>query len=306
VFNLAQLRSFVVVAEELNFSKAAQKLYVTQPALSRQVRLLEDSLGTSLFVRANRTVHLTSAGALLLHGARDLLVRAGRLEESVRQKGGSSVSILIGVGMNLAESIHRVGIQHMKCYPKVSLIYREMLSGVQGEALHSREIDVGFLRPPANPAYVMSEFLFSQPMVAVLPKTHPLSSRKKVKLAELANEILFLPPRQSRTGKHEKVLALYRNAGIKPRVVETTLSPQFFGSMHGACGDGIYILSAKPPVLNSDLAAVILDEPGATREVHIAWRKGERSPHILSFVDTARNELGSKAALKARPFRPPI
>ncbi len=171
-----------------------------------------------------------------------------------------------------------------------------MLSSSQGEALHRREIDVGFLWPPVSSAHAASELLFKQPLVVILPKTHPLSSRKEVKLAVLADETLFLRPRESGKGLHDKVLALYRKAGIRPEVVHTNLSPQFVGSMYVASGNGICILSSKRIMLNQYLAAVRLNEPDATREVHIAWRKGERSPRILRFVDMARSLFEPKVA----------
>jgi len=299
MLNLTQLHSFIVVAEELNFRKAAQRLNLTQPPLSRQVRLLEEALGVALFVRTRHSVYLTSTGHLLLEQARTLLAQAGQVEEIVRQRGvGDCGSIVIGVSMNLAESIHCVGIEHIKRYPKINLKYREMSSTPQNEALRKCEIDVGFLRPPVNHAYVVSEPLFSQPFLVILPKTHRCAGYKKIKLAQLADENLFLFPRKNAKGLYDKVLAMYRNAGITPKIVQTTLSPQNAGSMYVATGHGIYIISSKSIMLDKDLAVVQLDEPEATMEVHVAWRKGEQSPHILHFIDTARRVFNCKPAPK--------
>lgn len=299
MLNLTQLHSFIVVAEELNFRKAAQKLNLTQPPLSRQVRLLEESLGVPLFVRTRHSVYLTSTGTLLLEEARTLLADAGQLEEMVRQRGiGNCGTLVIGVSMNLAESIHCVGIQHLKRYPKINLIYREISSTPQNEALRKCEIDVGFLRPPVDSAYIASEPLFSQPFLVILPKIHPLAGGKKVKLAQLADETLFLFPRKNAKGLYDKVLAMYRNAGITPKIVPTTLSPQNAGSMYVASGHGMYIIGSKSIMLDKDLAVLQLDEPDATMEVHVAWRKGEQSPHILHFIDTARSLFQVKCLAK--------
>lgn len=295
MINLAQLRSFVVVAEELSFSKAAQKLYVTQPGISRQVRLLEESLGTPLFVRAQRAVHLTSAGAVLLNEARGLLAYAGEVEEKIWQVGGDSGTIIIGAGVDLAESIHHLYIEHKKRYPKVTFVFREVFSIAQSAALQRREIDVGFLWSYETPSYVVSERLFSRPLVVVLPRTHPLSGRKKVKLAELAGETLFLRPPKEGKGLHDKIVAMYRNAGIRPRIAYTSLSFEFVMKMRGACGNGIHILASRPTLRDKAVAVVLLDEPDATREVHIAWRKGEQSPNILRFIDMARTVFQTKA-----------
>jgi DNA-binding transcriptional LysR family regulator len=300
LLNLSQLRSFVVVAEELSFSKAAQKLYVTQPALSRQVRLLEESLGTPLFVRAQRAVHLTSAGAVLLNEARDLLAYAGEVEEKIGKAGGGSGTIIIGAGVDLAETIHRIYKEHKKRNPKVNFVFREVFSVAQSSALQTREIDVGFHWSYDIPSYIVSELLFSRPLVVVLPKSHRLSGRKKVQLAELAGETLFLRPPKEGKGLHDKIVAMFRNAGIRPRIAYTTLSYQFVVKMQGACGNGIHILAAKPSLRDKDVAVVRLDEPDATRDVHIAWRRGEQSPNILRFLETARMMFQGKAA---KPLR---
>ena len=82
---------------------------------------------------------------------------------------------------------------------------------------------------------------------------------------------------------------MYRNAGITPKIVPTTLSPQNAGSMYVASGHGMYIIGSKSIMLDKDLAVLQLDEPDATMEVHVAWRKGEQSPHIFHFIDTARS-----------------
>ena len=116
--------------------------------------------------------------------------------------------------------------------------------------------------------------LFSQPLVVVLPKKHPLASCATVKLAQLADETLFLLPRKDGPVGHDKVIGLFRNAGIRRRVVHTSLSPQFIVSMHVASGRGIYIQNPTLVVLNNDLAAARLDEPDATIEIHIAWKAG--------------------------------
>ncbi len=289
MLNLSLLRSFIMVAEELNFRKAAQRLNITQPPLSRQIRLLEEEIGVALLIRNRQSVNLTDAGSLLLEQARDLLVHASDAVELVRQKGtGLAAAVRVGVSMNLAKSIHRVGLEHAKRYPNSRLFYREMASSLQNESLRRREIDVGFVRPPVAPSFVVSDLLFRQKFMVVLAKRSPVARSKKIKLSQIADQNLLLFPRKNSRGVHDKILDMYRAAGIVPKVVYTTSSPQNAGSMDVAAGKGIYIL---PGVLrlDDDLAVVPLDEPNATMEVHVAWRKREKSPHILNFVDTARS-----------------
>ena len=284
-----QLRSFVVLAEELSFRKAAQKLYLTQPALSKQIRLLEESFGAPLFQRSARAVYLTSAGRFLLGKACTLLAQAGRLEaEMTAQRKGDVGTIVVGVAKNLIESIRCVGIEHSKRCPSVKLVYREVLSPAQYAALRTHEIDVGFVRPHSTSAHIVSKFLFREPLVVVVRKDHPLSNRKKVTLAQLANEAVYLFPRFGGKGMHETVLSLYRNAGITPRVVRTALTPEFVMSTCVAFGKGITILPAGFPI-QRELATMQLNERNAAREIHIAWRKQEQSQSILQFVETAKH-----------------
>lgn len=290
MLSLSLLRSFITVAEELNFRKAAQRLNITQPPLSRQIRLLEEEIGVPLLIRNRQSVNLTDAGSLLMEQARSLLAHAAESVDLVRQKGtGLAAAVRVGMSMNLEKSIHRVGIEHMKRYPHSKLFYREMASSLQNEALRRREIDVGFVRPPVAPSFVVSEPLFRQNFMVILPRRSPLAKNKRIKLCQVANEPLLLFPRKNSRGVHDKVLQLYKNAGVVPNVVYTTSSPQNAGSMDVASGKGIYVLPIGALRLDDDLAILRLDEPDATMEVHVAWRKGEKSPHILNFVDSARS-----------------
>lgn len=286
---LFQLQYFIAVAETLNFRQAAQRLNVTQPPLSRQIRQLEAELGVELFSRDSKGVYLTDGGRLLLGEARNLIKQVEHVRELVSQAGrGTAGSLRVGVAINLAQSIRQVQIQHTKRFPRVEIEYKEIFSTLQNRAMRQRDIDVGFMRPPVDTAHLCAETLFEEQFVVVLPKTSPLARRKKVRLKQLADQTLLLIPRTHSTVMHDKVLEMYRKAGLNPRVIHTTSFPDEAGGMLVASGKGIFVVPPKSLRVSDDLAVVLLDEPSATIEVQMAWRKGERSPVILNFIETAR------------------
>lgn len=288
---MRQIRYFVAVAEVLNFRKAARQLCVTQPPLSRQVRQLEEELGVPLLIRDRGHVYLTDGGRLFLEESRNLLGQLDQLVETVRQIGkGQGGSVKVGVAVALAESVRRVAIQHAQRFPQVDVQYRDIVSPRQSLALSRREIDVGFMRPPIDTVHLDTEPLFDEHFLVILSKTNPLAQRPSLRLAELADQPLLMSRTQSR-GSRSKVLEMYRNAGINPKIVPTNAVPSAAGAMTVASGKGIYVVPGSAhdhPYYGNDNAVVPLDEPSAVIQVHMAWRKGETSTAVMNYLETVR------------------
>lgn len=290
MLNLSHLRAFVVVAEELNFRKAALKLNLTQPPLTRQIRLLEEELGVTLFIRDRHAVHLSGAGKVLLEQARALLSHASQIETTLKQRSaGNSGIVNVGLALNLADIIYDVSVHHLKHYPKVNIVHLEMPSSSQCWALQRGEIDVGFIRPPVCAHNVVSEPLYSDSFSVILPKDHPLAQKESIRLKQLANEKLLMFTRGNSEGVHDKILSMFHNAKMTPEVIYTGLSPYNAGVVDVLSGKGIYVVhSSNVPLRNPRVAFVHLDEPDATMEVHMAWRAGLTSTRILRYLDSAR------------------
>ncbi len=292
---LRQLRYFIAVAAELNFRKAAQGLNVTQPALSRQIRQLEE-LGTDLFVRNRKMVNLTQNGRLLLPQARNLIGSAKRMRELMSRVGGGQVgSVYVGVATALSENVRRIIVEYTRRFPKVDVQCKDMFSTFQNEALHRREIDVAFMRLPVDPRHLVSEMLFEESFMAILPRRSPLAKRKKVKLKEIGDQPLLLPKRAQSIQAYDEVLEMYRRAGIEPKIVHTATLPEASGGMLVESGKGIYIIPGSKlshPDFGRGTVAVPLDEPSASIEVHVAWRKEETSAPVLNFLKTTRAVFG--------------
>jgi DNA-binding transcriptional LysR family regulator len=292
---LRQLRYFIAVAEDLSFSKAARRLHVTVPPLSRQIRQLEEEFDVRLFVRDRRHVALTDAGQLLLREARVLVDQTARVSDSVRMaKCGAVGRVRIGIGPGLGERVSATLIEHSKKFPAVELKCRDIFSNAQYRALAEREIDVGFARPCVDSGKLCSEMLFEEKMVVHISKANPLSRRKSLRLKDLADEPLLLFDRETATGLHDKTLELYAAAGVTPKIVSVPgeLAPNNdVQAMLITCRKGILIVPdeiACRPAAGSEVAVVLLDEPGAVAEVHVVWRKNESSRTVHAFVDTVR------------------
>ena len=290
---LRHLRYFIAVAEALNFSRAARKLQIAQPPLSRQIQQLEAELGVKLFVRDRRKVELTDAGRVLMHEARILVSQAMLTMDAVRRADRGQYGLVrVGLGSGLGKKIKRVLVRHAQRFPDVDVQCKDILSTWQNDALLERQIDVGFLRPPVDLLHLVSEPLFEEQFLIFLNKRNPLSRRRRLKLRQLANETLLLYDRNQSIGVFDKTLELYRHAGISPRIVFTSTAPfEEAGAMLVASGKGIYLgvgAVLSDPVSGSEVATVPLDEPEARIEVHMAWRKGENSNAVLAFLDSVR------------------
>jgi LysR family transcriptional regulator, benzoate and cis,cis-muconate-responsive activator of ben and cat genes len=293
--DLRHLRYFIAVAEQLNFSRAAEKLHIAEPPLSRQIRQLEEELSVQLFLRDRRRVALTDAGTILLKEAGILLAQASHLLDVLRQaKRGEAGSVKVGVGTGLGEPLRRVLAEHSKRFPAVEISCTGIFSSLQCEAAIERRIDVGFLRPPAMDASkLISEPIFQERLVVLISKKHQLATRKRLKLSELAAEPLALQDSRVSSGLREKVLDLYRRAGITPKLGQSPSGPfdeaqaMFVASGKGICiaVDGVL----HYPGRGKAVTTVPLDEPENTIDVHMIWRRGEKSAVILAFLDSVRN-----------------
>ena len=298
------MRYFIAVAEELNITRAAERLNVSQPPLSRQIRQLEDEVGTRLFGRDRKGVFLTESGEVFLKEARLLIAHADRALDAVRPaKHEERGLVRVGVGAGLGPKFAPIFTAHGKRFPGVEIQCKDILSSLQIQALRDRTIDVGFLRPPVEPTHLISEFLFQEPILVLLASVSPLAKQKSIRLNELANETLLLHPRTISSGIYDKVLDLFRNAGIEPKVVHTKSGAhEEAGLMLVAAGKGLYFVPAGMAnrCVSDQVRLIPLAEPYAAFEVHMAWRRSDKSQAVLNLLNTVRG-IYRKTAHEGRP-----
>jgi DNA-binding transcriptional LysR family regulator len=317
------VHAFIAIAEDLSLRKAARRLGVSQPALSRQIQQLEQELGLKLFVRHPDGIELTHHGSLMLDHARQLSQAATEFAEHIRTTDSNKRgAVRLGITWGVWDTISRLVAHHATRAAGIAVLGVDILSGAQGDALRQRRIDVGLARPPLDTRELRCEVLYLEPVVAVLPAGHPLAGRTTVHLAELAAERLLLHDRDLAPGIYDKIFELYAAAGITPHVVPTSASPASAGGLiQVASGKGIYIglgglqTFAETP----GIAIVRLDEPGASLPIYAVWRASESSPIVRQFIesvhdvfhptrasDTRRASRGAQGGIGQRPqARPP-
>jgi DNA-binding transcriptional LysR family regulator len=292
--DLRHLRAFAAVAESRSFSKAARRLRLAQPPLSRQIRQLEDEVGVKLFVRTTSGVQLTKEGILLLEQAQTVLAEAnGFMELANRAKTGITTTLRVGMARGLCEAVNRIRLHLVARYPGAAIEGTDMPSSSQYAALRRRIIDIGVLRHVEDDPDIECQPLFEERFVVMLSEHNPLAKRKSLRLKQLARDPLLIHDREWAALAYDKILALYVAARVTPNIVTLHAVPGEQASMLAvASAEGICLALQSPisrsyvPV--SGVAIVPLDEPDAELQVLVAWRKGETSRAILQFLESTR------------------
>ena len=281
--DLRKLRYFVAVAEELNFRRAADRLHVAQPVLSRQIRALEKELHAQLFVRDSSGTQLTPAGVELLADASLLLAGADAARRRVALAARAKLSFTVGFmpGLTVTEPVLALGAAHPNL--TVEVLRTEWINQVT--VLHDGRADIGYIRMPADLTGLQTSALFSEPRVAVVPVAHRLAGKEAVSIHDLAGEHLLQHPdavpewrsvgKEMRPGQRATEVA-------RARSVEEKLE-------HVAAGRGFSVLpeSTATYYQRPDVAwTPITDIP--PNEVRLAWASSRRTPLIAEFVGLAQ------------------
>lgn len=286
--NLRHLQFFVVLAEELNFSRAAERLHVAQPALSQQIRTLEERMGAQLIDRSSRPLRLTEAGTYLASESRQLLESFEHASLGTRQIGiGKRGWLGIGFTRSSTYSVLPPALKTFhRAYPDVELKLFEMLTEQQADALRDGRIHVGIGRQVQGMPGCTTRPLLSEPLLAVLDADHPLAARETVALAELAASPLILYPQQPGAFFSRFVEALYRDAGLAPDVIQRADEIQTAIALVAA-GLGVTYVGAsvarlgRPDVVYKHLSGAAA---GQWTTLSATWRSDDASAHLLAFL----------------------
>ena len=297
---LRHLRYFVAVAEELNFGRAAERLRIAQPPLSRQIRDLEREIGVALFERVPRGVELTPAGRAFLPEARLTLAQAERSQRTA-QRAAQGETGRLRVGFVDAAT-------HSGILPDVLGFFRAHLPSVglslfeldplrQAEAFQEGRIDIGILHsPPLDAArWLRVESIYAEPVILALPKAHPLAGRSRLALASLADESFVAFPRVVAPEMYDDIIVSCRRAGFSPRIVQEAAGWHTLASLVSA-GVGIGVV---PRSISEFQQSGVVYRTVRALDVEMSlaavWKRSERSPVRERFVAALKSVAGARA-----------
>lgn len=290
---LRHLRYFIAVAEELSFTRAAERLHIGQPPLSQQIQALEAEVGAQLLERSKRWVRLTQAGKLFLEDARRVLALSEQAKLTARRaQRGEAGELRIGFTFStpftplFATVINRYRAR----YPDVLLTLRELATLPQIAMLENRELDLGFVRPPetAIPDAVRLTVLRHDPLIAVLPVGSPLAQKELVEIRDLRGQPFIMYPKTAGTGIYPQIFRLCKEAGFAPEVVmEAGEASTMIGLVAAGCG--ITVLPGSFDSIHMEGACYRpLADPSANTVLSLAQRKDAQGALVEGFIALAR------------------
>lgn len=296
---LRHLRYFLAVAEELNFSRAASRVYLSQPALSQQIRKLEEELGVGLFRRNRRQVELTEPGRMLLEGTQQALVQIDQTVRAVRESSGAESGRL---KVGFPEYVNHTPLAQVlqvfqRRRPDVELEQHELLTLQQTlqqiSELRRGTLDVGFLLLPVEEEALELEHVLRIELIAALPEDHPLAERREIPLRELEEEPMILFSRRFHPGCYDYVVGCCKTAGFRPNIVQRNEPQLYSGSttyrmVASRAGIGIVVPPATSPSGVSGVVFRPLTEPVPALNLAVAWRQDNPSRNLRDFLDVLR------------------
>jgi len=297
--DLKHLRTFIAVAEELSFRKAAVRLNLTQPPVSLQIKKLEDELGAQLIDRGGRKkMQLTTAGKILLEGARETLRVAERTTESVAlYSEGKSGHLRIGHTDDFQHGLlPRTLAKYHTEFPGVRVSLAQHPSARVTEQLLNGELDLGFvcLPIPRLDTSIVMQPLPSTPIVAIVPASHSLASKDEVWLRELGNKLFYLLPTDMMSGFSSQVARLFAQAGISPKSIGTAETSHIAAQVI-ANGFGVTLASLSSIEGNIEGVRILqLKDPNSELELGLIYTSADRElPLIQGFLDMLEHGMVS-------------
>ncbi len=291
---LRHLRYFIAVAEELNFSRAAQRMHMAQPPLSAAIRQLERDLDVDLFARTTREVRLTDAGRAFLQGARRTLADAERAaEDAKRAAAGELGHLRIAYSWSTRfQTLPALGRAFRAGHPDVELLAQEMWNARMPPAFANGSIDIALSLCPEIAAELELAPIRKERFVALLPEAHPLAREDAIPLSALADEQFIVFPREIAPRLHDAFMSIFRRAGFEPRVRNESFHT---GWDLGVLAEIPAVAMAPQTVaggLPDGIVAVAISEPTDALETCLVWRSDDDSATVAAFVAVARSAFG--------------
>ena len=293
---LRHLRYFVAVAEELNFTRAAEKLRLAQPSLTRQIHNLEEELGVRLLDRSRNQVSLTEEGRSFLVDARRLVALSLESVKSVQRfSRGESGQLNIGYLFKFNFDLLPVTLASFyQTFPETSVNLFDMSPAEQLRALEARKIDLGFvgLRPPntnKNTTGLAWECVARHNVVVVLPQTHPLAKKSKIKITDLKSLFFVAMSEQTHPGSRDWLSGICHGAGFTPRILQDV---DLESGLMTFVAEGLGVTLAREQIKNLPHPGVIFRPLAiaAKADYWIAWHRENHSKALLQYIEVVKNQ----------------
>jgi DNA-binding transcriptional LysR family regulator len=297
MFELSHLRCFVATAEELHFGRAAERLHMTQPPLSRQVQILERVLGVALLARTSRIVRLTPAGRTFLPEARRILQLADSAAVSTRRAAaGDKGSVTIGFTATAGYSfVPELVTSARERLPGVDFILQEMVTAEQVEALASHRIDFALLRPPVRREFE-SVRVVREPLLAALPADHRLAKGRPPRLGDFDRQPFVMYSPHEAQYFYDLLAAIFGKAGVAPLYVQHMSQVHAILALVSA-RLGLALVPASAASLRFEGVTLrpLETRPARPVELYLAWERGNDNPVLPAFAKMAqvRSRAGS-------------
>ncbi|SEG36610.1 transcriptional regulator, LysR family [Bryocella elongata] len=293
MFELKQLHSFLVLAEELHFGRAAKRLHMTQSPLSRQIQLLEHSLQSPLFKRNNRNVQLTPAGLAFRHEARQILALAENAVTVVRhhsqgRAGRLRMGFTAGSSYRHLPKLLSFASHELK---ELEIVLREMVTTQQMEALNAHQIDVGLGRQPPNPPEIGGIRIARERMLLAVPSTHPLAQQTSLRIEDLRGMPIISFSPQDGFYFYALIDSIFRQNNLQPQYVQHVSQIHSILALVNA-GLGVAFVPETAEALHFD--GVVLRRVRMTpvfADLYLLWSRTNPNPAIQTFVQLARKRL---------------
>lgn len=286
--DLRHLKYFIAVAEEQNIGRAATRLHISQPPLTRQIQQMEDELGVRLLTRTPRGVELTQAGALFLEEARNIRAIVEQATERTQRAGKGKLGRLdVGIfGTAILDAIPKLLLAFRRAYPEVKIVLHTMNKGEQIEALRQRRITVGFNRMLAPLPDIETKLVATENLLLAVSHSHPLAALSSVSFPALSEHPLVLFPTGARPNFIDKVMTLCHEAGFEPQISHE-VGDAITGVALAAGGFGACLVPesatslALPGVVYKPLTGL---PPNSTVDLSCIYRRDDRAPILQAFL----------------------
>ncbi|KHD85246.1 acetoin biosynthesis transcriptional regulator AlsR [Heyndrickxia ginsengihumi] len=286
---LRHLHYFLTVAEELHFGRAAERLQMTQPPLSQQIRQLEAEVGVDLFKRSKRHVELTIPGKVFLKEVKQIIEHLDiAVENAQRAERGEFGNVIVGfVGSATYDILPDIVREFRLKYPKIAVSLHELSTPDQIRALNRKEIDVGLLHPPINDPLIETKTIQQGAAALAFPKNHPLAKKEVIEIEDLIDIPFVVVSRDIWPGLYDEFVSAFHDASFTPNIVqEATEYQMVIGLVQAGIGIGVLPKTAEK-LFNLDIVYREIEHHPLNTVLALAHRKDDYSPALANFLQLA-------------------